>query len=910
MSRETNFAFATEIEIAGHRFTGVITHAQSKSCIAANWTQKQDSSELNLSKLAKTFTFSELPSVDSLSLPLKSVDVGYIANKNKNNVVLFRAGLTPNPIAESITFRGELGDNSRYGVSLRMNQGGMSVNLAEIPILGKLLQSGDGITVKGFTAQYAKVKDNGRFSFEVDGSIVLFGSVIPLFSPSRELDSDDNGATNELAIPTLPIVTGLDSTDNNDNSDGVTWIDIDKTFGGFRLGRIGFSFGGKSGKLNICLDAGFSISLLSMDFYGLSIAVSLDNPLDFEFALKGLTVSFDTSLLSISGGLYNASGGNLVRYDGSLMLRIKTVTVSALASYAELTDNTGKKITSFFLYAALLMPLGGPPAFFINGLALGFGVNRRLILPNITDVPKYPLIAAATGGFSGSITKDLEKYIKVESGQNFITAGIKFDSFKIVNGFALLSVSFGNELEIGVLGIADVSVPPNVATGTNPIAKAQLALKAVFNMSEGVFLVEAQLTSESYILSKDCKLTGGFAAYFWFGNSDYSGDFVITLGGYHPAFRKPEHYPVVPRLGLNWNITKELNISGELYFALTPSTLMAGGKLSAVYSAGNLRAWFTAYADFLINWKPFSYDIRIGVSVGASYTLDLWLIKKTFSIELSADLHLWGPEIQGTARITWFIISFTISFSKGDDRSKASLTWEQFKNTFLIDSKQNLKGSSNSIIIIGIDGVIGKTNNDIDIINANSGSLTISSKIPNKGNIRPVNSISFTAPIDVDIIRVDGTKKEDVSKKFSKSTLTQNLPAAMWKAAPVDSAAKLREDSLVKNAVCGATFDIVKTKPELFPRTRYISLDELYKNNTLRFENSFSFEQEKPMKLSDADSIGEFSRIANSVAAMKRRKAFLQGYGIAEEAINSVNLELLAESAENLFSEAILIRRR
>jgi len=33
---------------------------------------------------------------------------------------------------------------------------------------------------------------------------------------------------------------------------------------------------------------------------------------------------------------------------------------------------------------------------------------------------------------------------------------------------------------------------------------------------------------------------------------------VITLGGYHPAFQKPTHYPEVPRLGLNWNVTSHL----------------------------------------------------------------------------------------------------------------------------------------------------------------------------------------------------------------------------------------------------------------------------------------------------------------------------------------------------------------
>ena len=76
---------------------------------------------------------------------------------------------------------------------------------------------------------------------------------------------------------------------------------------------------------------------------------------------------------------------------------------------------------------------------------------------------------------------------------------------------------------------------------------------------------------------------------------------------------------------------------------------MAGGKLSAVYTLGKLRAWFIAYADFLVSWKPFAYQARIGVSLGASYRVDCWFVHKTFSVELAAALDLWGPEVHGAA---------------------------------------------------------------------------------------------------------------------------------------------------------------------------------------------------------------------------------------------------------------------
>ncbi len=54
------------------------------------------------------------------------------------------------------------------------------------------------------------------------------------------------------------------------------------------------------------------------------------------------------------------------------------------------------------------------------------------------------------------------------------------------------------------------------------------------------------------------------------------------------------------RLGLNWQVTSELSITGGIYFALTPHMVMAGGRLEAIFQSGILRASFTLAADFLI----------------------------------------------------------------------------------------------------------------------------------------------------------------------------------------------------------------------------------------------------------------------------------------------------------------------
>ena len=128
-----------------------------------------------------------------------------------------------------------------------------------------------------------------------------------------------------------------------------------------------------------------------------------------------------------------------------------------------------------------------------------------------------------------------------------------------------------------------------------------------------------------------------------------------------------------------------MTIRGGVYFALVPTAVMAGGYLDLQYRSGNLRAWFSAQADMLISWKPFYFDFFVGISVGASYKVDLGFVSKTFSVELGAQLNLWGPPTGGKVRVSWWVISFTIHFGPGKE-SKRVLQWPEFNESFLPQS--------------------------------------------------------------------------------------------------------------------------------------------------------------------------------------------------------------------------------
>ena len=657
------------------------------------------------------------------------------------------------------------------------------------------------------------------------------------------------------------------------------WLDINKKVSIITLHRAGFSY--EDGKFGAMLDATASINPFILSLLGAGLQVDMDT-MDIKFLLSGLGLEFDNGFLTI-GGSFKKSGD---KYAGALTIGVKAFKLTLAGTYER-----GK----FLAYALVNANIGGPPAFFVTGIAAAFGYNKRIVLPDIRDVSDFPLVAAAVGKKHMPLAEMIgklenENYIADSAGDKFISAGIKFTTFNMMESFVLLNVSFGTRLSISLLGTSEISIPP--MTDKNPIAYAQLALKANLDPTEGVFSMQAQLTSESYILSKACKLTGGFAFFLWFGENSHKGDFVLSLGGYHPDYKKPSHYPSVPRLGVNWKISSKLSVSGEAYFALTPSCIMAGVRMNALYKDGNLKAWFIAQVDFMIKWKPFEYSAHLCVSLGASYTLKWFGIHHTFTIELGVDIDFHGPEFAGKARISWFIISFTIKFGKQDQSPPPPLNYDEFSKSFLplankASNKLTDPGSEKpEPLTVTVNGKVHGEKDGVKYVSADGLSFTVVSAVPISDNdvvIRPMGDISFRSEISFNAEGVE---------KYEKTDYFQNVPTAMWGGSG--------ETRRVKS---GYIVTVAEPIVETFPKTRFISLEELRRKNTRIYE-CYKFGQPVKIQCESHDTVKTFSETVNTVN--EKRKAFLEKMGIKPE--KDISLALYAQNAEMLFDENILIK--
>ncbi|HEY3581901.1 MAG TPA: DUF6603 domain-containing protein, partial [Pyrinomonadaceae bacterium] len=215
-------------------------------------------------------------------------------------------------------------------------------------------------------------------------------------------------------------------------------------------------------------------------------------------------------------------------------------------------------------------------------------------------------------------------------------------------------------------------------------AQPPIALIASYRPLTGLLAIDGKLSPASFLYGGFCKLSGGFAFYAWFSGEN-RGNFVVSIGGYHPAFKKPDIYPTVPRLQMDFALGP-FRVTGQAYFALTPSMMMAGIRMSAVWSSGPIKAWLDAGLDFLISWAPFHYEASAFINIGCSVDLGLF----TLSVSVGAGLYIWGPPFGGRAEVDLDVVSFTISFG-AEPIAPPPVGWNTFKNKFL---PQDSKASS------------------------------------------------------------------------------------------------------------------------------------------------------------------------------------------------------------------------
>jgi hypothetical protein len=412
------------------------------------------------------------------------------------------------------------------------------------------------------------------------------------------------------------------------------------------------------------------------------------------FNPNNLTLTVTDPPLKIVGGFMATPPPT--SYYGIISVQVTPFGFQALGGYTPSTE-------SIFLYARVTVPLGGPPFLFVTGLAGGFGLNSQLHLPTFANLSSYLFLpgnappAQKTPALTmANVLPQFDSTFTSLEGEYWIAAGVQFTSFEMIDSFALVTVAFGVDLQVALMGTCSMTLPKG-----EPMAYIEVDLLASFTAATGLFAVMGKLSPASFLYGGFVRLSGGFAFFIWVSGTT-RGNFVVSLGGYSTSYVKPNIYPAVPRLGVSFGLGP-FQALGQSYFALLPSMMMAGISVSVTWSAGPIRVWLDMGVEFMIGWAPLQYAGYAYVAIGCSLDLGLFTIK----IQIGADLTLWGPAFGGRAVVDLDVVKFTIGFGSSSPPAVPPLGWAGFRNALLSattpDTQLEAGSSASPSIVVNSD---------------------------------------------------------------------------------------------------------------------------------------------------------------------------------------------------------------
>ena len=560
-----------------------------------------------------------------------------------------------------------------------------------------------------------------------------------------------------------------------------------------------------------------------------NLGISLD--------MDGLALAMTGRNLALAGFLERVKekqegGREVVGFEGGIGMTIKTYAFTAFGSYREVTEKDGTAaFASLMAYAMLQGPILKTPYVEIRGLCGGFGVGSQLTLPSVTQVRGFPLLMDATASAADTFARlrgsgpgggGGPRYMTEVDGATWFAVGVLATAFETVDVSAVVTLAMSPEVcEMGIVGTAAARFPRGEAPDKT-LALIELNFEGRIDLAHGFFQFQGQISERSFLLSSDCHPTGGFVVATWFGPSPTAGDWCISIGGWHPAFAPPAHYPSAPpRLGIAWRYSSNLAITGQAYAAVTPDMLMGGAALSALFSVGPVGAHFDFRADFILQMHPLHYQVTVHVSAGVWYELTIGPIRKKISAGLGAELELSGPPFAGIVRFDVVVVTIEVAFGEQQRIAPPALGLEAFVDVCLQRTKVENKDEdkdlhADHVLTLESGGVPPATSpkgaqkpDTPWVVRGSALAFTVVSRIPastielTQGTTpawhadRPIlarpmqlpsTSAGLTAPLTITITRVKsdsdlvaGAGGEPVVESgFKFEPIIEKVPASLW----------------------------------------------------------------------------------------------------------------------------------
>jgi hypothetical protein len=327
---------------------------------------------------------------------------------------------------------------------------------------------------------------------------------------------------------------------------------------------------------------------------------------------------------------------------------------------------------------------------------------------------------------------------------------------------------------------------------------------------------------------------------------------------------------------------------------------MVGGSLKATYQSGHIKAWFDAHADVIIRWKPFWFDADIGLTIGASYTIDWGFTTSTITVQVGCELEFWGPPTGGTVTVDLWIISITIPFGTPKNNTQQVKGWsdvEQMLPNTGSDSAVNVLKLSPATGLIP-NGTAPLKQNEMTeddaapwIVRGTMFSFSTSSSIPastatmgdahfngDKFNVYPLVKLNnkWNGVSSVHNVKIHGLlDKKDYTSSFEAVAVQGGVPVAIWGAPPEDDDGKPQvpnaKQLLVPNQLTGLSVQV--KAPEVGNSAGYVDVQTNLKFDPLNLPSAVLPLSSKAGPTGDvpANSGATISTIINSIASSTAR---------------------------------------
>lgn len=365
--------------------------------------------------------------------------------------------------------------------------------------------------------------------------------------------------------------------------------------------------------------------------------------------------------LAIRGGGFE--GGGFLAYDraqasytGVLQLEFeKKISLKATGLLATRLPSGASGFSLLIIISAEFQPIQLGLGFTLNGVGGLLGLHRTAreevlragLRTNALSNLLFPVDPIAN---APRIISDLAQVFPVAEGRFVFgpAARIGWGTPTLLTIDLGLVIEVPSPVRVLILGVVRALLPDKDA----PLLKLQVNFLGVIDFERKRLAFDASLF-ESRLLAYT--LEGDMAV-----RADWGDDpsFLLSVGGFHPAFNPPAELAGMRRLSLNLLGRDNPRLLLEAYFAVTSNTVQFGARIELYAAASKFNVYGYLGFDTLFQFSPFRFTAEL--SAGLALRVGT---RRIMGVTLTLTLTGPGPfRARGKAKFKIVFFSFTVSF--------------------------------------------------------------------------------------------------------------------------------------------------------------------------------------------------------------------------------------------------------